>query len=325
MSSLKDWLTFFRIHTAALTQGAFLLGYLLAGGKIGEIGALAWILYGTLFHAVGFSMNNLMDYKADKEDPSKKGHPLISGAISYETGVDVTCVLLFLLLLTGIMLTKVSALAMWLLIFCVAMGVVYNLASKVYLWAPVPITLTFGPLPAVSYFATGGTNIIIISLVVAYFICQIWWQIAISGYLKELEVEEQPNLLRSWGARIFRGKLHMEGKALLLTKVSAAFKLLFFVLLLNRNIRLSSWIGGGFLVLAIAASINEVDTYWVWNRTEALKFMAVVEITTFFALVAVLAPQIGGLIISFVLMVYFMVWYMAFNKYYWGTLITPKV
>ena len=323
--SVRDWLVFGRIHTSALTQGVLILGYLLASNEFLSWGTLHWALLGILFHYVGFSMNNFCDLQEDLRDPNKTSHPLVSGEINPTKALNTIIALLVLLSASGVYLCGGFTWASLLFIFCIISGTVYNFYSKEALWVPIPISLCFGPLVLVSYLASGGQLNLLISLVTAYMIGQIFFQISTEGYLKELETD-QLNLMKWLGVKLGDGQFIGSWLA---TGFAVITKVPFLLLIVPITlISPTGVIFGSFALVLVCLAL--VWTFVLissraWNHSETVRLCALIEIATFYALLAAVAGVIN-VTVSLFLMGYLLVWYVCWTRYYWPTqTITPQV
>lgn len=323
--SVRNWLVFGRIHTAALTQGTLIIGYLLAGNEFLSWGTLHWALLGILFHYVGFAMNNLCDLQHDLRDPNKTSHPLVSGEIKPIVGLNTIIVLLMLLSASGVYLCGGFSWASILFIFCIINGIIYNIYSKEHLWPAFSISFCFGPLVLVSYLASGGQLNLLISLVTAYMIGQIFFQIAVEGHFKELETD-QLNLMKWLGVELKDGKLI---DSWLATGFAMISKVPFLLLIIPITlISPTGVIFGSFALVLICLAM--VWTFALmssrkWDHSKTVRTCALIEISTFYALLAAVAGVIN-VTVSLFLMGYLLVWYICWTRYYWPTqTITPQV
>lgn len=319
---IRDYLLLFRVHTAGLTQGAVLLGLLLAGVSLLSWDTLFWCVWAVLFHATGFLYNNLADYEHDLKDPAKKSHPLISGKVDIHIAYHIDIALHAFLLLMGVLLTDGKLLPTFFLVICVVTGWLYNWTCKRSLVAPAFISISFGFLLLISYltYADGFTPLVVV--VTAYAISQMFFQIAVEGYLKDIE-HDPVNLLRELGVRIRRGRLRMSIGGIVFSFSSKMATYL-------SGICLTVYIGGFFSLMVFILGMTVQNSIFfklaqpAWDRKKVVRNCALMEIVTYFTLIWILFPVVG-LWESIVMTLYPMAWFVVWNKMYWGTSIRPKV
>jgi len=319
----KKWAAFGRWHTAALTSTYLVLGYLLAGSSLLSWRALAWALFGLLFHTAGFQNNNVMDLWADLGDGHKSHMPLVAGEMPLRDAVQVNAVLLLLTGFFGVLLTGFRPVAVVLLIVCCLSGFHYNYYCKRTVLAVASITLCFGLLPGVSYFSLADGSLMI-GFVLAYCLAQIHWQIGWSGFIKDLLVDKV-NLLRNLGCRVSGGwfvpskgaQVYGWGSRLLLVVLgcwiwalsgSGALALLLLVVLVTTSV----------------FSSHELINYREFTHMEIVRFCALTEILTLWVLLFALQGIIGWAAVVALVAVPLM-WFVSWNYIYWGRLIAPNV
>ena len=324
----RAWLEFFRIHTVALTGSVCILGYVVSGGSLFSLEALLWFIFGLLFHAFGFSHNNLCDFRYDVEDPAKQHFPLGRGEISYFWASEVNRYGLVLLALFAAYLTGLRPMALVFLFLTMTAGFCYNWVCKRSLLAPIPISLCFGLLAGVPYFSTSNVVSPLMLVVFGYGVAQISFQIGWEGYAKDLE-SDKINLIRFLGGRIERVSFPARFKPSTKSKVYAwASKLP--MLPLGLVVWMCSGSGQpaltGFVALTLAAfwSAHQLIKERLWVHKRTVMFCALCEMLTYYALVSALEGVLGPL--GVLVMIFFPTsWFLIFNYIYWGRVITPKV
>jgi|GEM_PF-1625812 len=340
MASLRDWLMFSRIHTAALTISSALLGYFLAGGQLLSWWTLAWGVFGLIFHWAGFVDNNLQDYRYDLSDPSKKHFPL-GRSISPTAAVRFTIALYTVGLALATWLSWGNVSAFFIFLTCLGFGLLYNRTNKTSLLAGVWIGLCFAPLPVFVFYLTAGTVSPLMLWVALYGFGQVFFQNAISGSLKDLKTSEW-NPLVALGAEVYPGGPSADRSSIVANPdtlimparawgFSLAVKLLAMVPLLL--ILFSTTGSGGWFVLAFAGATGLFSMAFgftcdmlaqTWFKNKLLKtLMTVVEILTFYAVVVAVSPVIGWS--SLFLIGFSIVYFVVMNRLTWGTILTPDV
>ena len=331
---LGAWFTFLKMHTSNLTQVGAMLGPLLAGVR--DIPTLiTFALWGFLYHAWGFTENNIQDYEYDLKDPAKQHFALIKGEIPLSTAKNVNHILFVLTLFGGVMLTnlKESILVIgphWIplifLFMSMSTGMLYNRLCKKSLTAPLFIAIAFTSVPLFTYFCRAQELNLPIILVSIYTIFLMLFQIAFEGYLKDLE-SDPVNLLRAWGAKIvidespklnigrqayFWGTLKIVNMMiglilLLLIDTSAYAEVLFFFM----------WMG----TLIVFYKLVDIK----YDNKKVTSNAARMEILTYFALILALQGILDWTI-TITLVIYPIVWFVVFNRLTWGSrFLNPKV
>lgn len=325
----RAWLIFMRPHTASLTWSVALLGYLAAGGELFSWGALAAFKLGLIWHITGFTHNNIADYKYDLTDPNKQHFPLVNGTIPYKyakifvaKAFIVLGIVIFWVAGTNIAALTVAAVG-------VASGVIYNLYGKRHYWKPIPIATCFASIPLLTYLSTGKEPGFLIWTITGVVFLQIVFQIAVSGELKEIEQASEKNILRALGAKVvgtewrgyyFQGSIGVTS----LGWITKASQLILAAQLLVKSEELLSWIAFILISAFILLFSAELTGSGKWDRGKRVKKMAMVELLSYWILVAALAQTIG---VAEALLLFFAMpaWFMALNKVMWGTWVAPKV
>lgn len=324
--SATDYLRLVRIHTSAETQALMLIGYLAAGGSDLATAAL-WLVYGVVAHAWGFLQNNIFDYEQDKQDPSKQHFPLVSGRISYGQAWAID-VLLAIGMSVLVVVQAWKAPLAWpmglFLLLSMVFGTAYNMWSKKSLTGPLWISLAFTSLPPISYFSVTSTVSPLLVLICLYVFFTIFWQIAYSGYLKDVE-SDKVNLLRLLGVRAGR-EIHSTWKSELFGYAMRVPTLLigFTLVVLYTGLW---WVVEGYLLVSAALIImvtRLVSLDGEWDHHKAVMQMAVVEILVYYGLVFALGGVISWNWLVF-LLAYPLAWYVVLNRLTWGTSLTPRV
>jgi len=319
---LMIWLRFLRLHTSCLTQGIVLLGYLLAGNGL-NWGILPWLAFAILFHAVGFGHNNLCDYEADMKDVHKRHFPLITGQIGYMRASRIVYLSLAILVLYGLFLPLAlgsrSPLPGLLLVIAVLNGLAYNFESKESLLAPLYITFCFPPLLLYSYCTYQALPSGTAWMAFLYTVLQQFYQIAVSGYMKDLKADRK-NLAIALGSRIQGdGWFLPSSKFLVLAFIPKFLPAIWLLNLTGMAWALSmlAYLAGCWFVLHMI----QPQTY---DNAKTVRRAALIEIFTHFALILALLDQIGPSSAAF-LIGYELAFYISLNRVLWGTIIRPRV
>jgi len=299
-----------------------LMGYILAGG-CSPMMAIAWLLFGLLWHYAGFLQNNLFDYKYDKLDPAKQHFPLVKGTIRYRDAAMVDTIMLILLFIFGVLLT-LSPYSIAFLILGMVSGTIYNYYSKRTLLKPIPIALCFSSLPAMSYTSIKPPDTLMWLIFSAVF-TTIFYQIAFSGELKDIHRGERNILLRlpqKHGVAAFA----IASKTINMVIIHAILIYLAKELTILSAIILAALetVTAEIAILLMA----QLDDYQqaitkTWDRDKALKNMSMMEVATYIATVIAVSPVLGYTTPLWIILP--ILWFIAFNRIIFGTTSYPKV
>lgn len=334
--TLLDWLRLGRPHTASLTIPGALLGVAAAGGGPWHVwlGVALWALW---FHYVGFLMNGLADLEHDRRDPSKAHFPLVTGVISVRAADRVFVWGTALgLAAAGLIGGRWEALLP--AFFATAFGIAYNLRSKRTLVAPFYISMAFAFIPLYGYLAAGGAFPVaspLAWLLFAYGFCMTFFQIAVSGYLKELPQVDQPNLLRRTGWDVLPVQLEPFYTSLFLKPGNPWPYLARVPCLVLAPVIAVLLLGGFWPSVALSAALSLLGIGIVsvtatelragrFDRPRRVRLMAVNEILAYWFLVVAMAPLLGVLgTLAFVVLP--LAWFVAWNKLLWNSYVAPRV
>lgn len=322
---LKDYITFTRWHTAALTVPITVIGLLIAGVPAGSWQVLEFALFGLLFHALGFAQNNLADYKYDIEDPSKSSHPLVSGKIKFRAANFFINFGILGLFIFGLFLSRDQPYSIFFLGLSIISGYVYNTCSKDTVWGFIPITLCFSSLPMFAYFAYQSNLSHLMLLVYLYIVLQMIFQIAVEGCLKELMQEKESNLMRTLGYRVEHGilKTSMSGGLFAyMNKVIGGVLGAQIVVSLTGSLLPIIVMG---IVAAIGAMmVNDLLLREPWDRQRVVRDSAIIEILSYVFLIVALQGLLGWSLVAIFILVP-VTWFIFWNRIFWNTFIMPKV
>jgi len=323
--SVAEWIRVGRIHTAALTMPITLAGYVLAGGRDPLVG-LGWVLFGLLWHYVGFLQNNLFDLRYDRLDPEKQHFPLVRGAIDPRTAWIVDDVGLLLLAVAGALLSGLSPGSIVFLAVGIIAGTLYNAFSKRTLLKPIPIALCFASLPLIPYLSLRPLDRVA-QLLFAFVFATIFYQIAYSGELKDIKRGERNILLAlhrfgGWAVVVF---------AVVSKMVNLAIGYALLDALAGRDVLaglISFWAASAIaaaivlvLTLQLMDFFKAVDD--VWDRRRALFNMSLMEILTYFFFVICIAPVLKGYALLWIALP--VAWFVVMNRFIFGTTVYPRV
>jgi len=315
---IRDYLQTLRIHTAPATVILLLSSYSAGGGSLFTPLGLTLLLYGILLHGSTFGHNVVMDYFWDLEDPGKQHHALVAGRIGLKAAVNLVMPLLASCLVAGLALALGNYPATaWFSAFMLFGFMYNNWFSKTSVWGWIPIVICFTSLSLYAMHLAGAANY----LYAAYIMLTIWFQIAWSGYLKDIQVERQENLLRSLGVKI-------EDGVLVVPPLAKAF---------GASIKLCNMAVAALLALG-AHPVNQIavsallaaSAYMLWklvlrsrkwNRAKELANMGFMEIATIYAGMFAVMPAAEAAVLA----AFGITWYASMNKLLWGASSIPRV
>lgn len=342
MSRWKIWLKFIRIHTACLTMSGCLLGvYFAIGADISKLPIyLLFAIFALLFHASGFGMNNVMDYKWDVVDPNKKHFPLVTGEIDLKTANKFIWILTAFAAGYGFVLCNGRILAIAAMTLGFTWSIAYNYANKIYpRISPILIAGGFTAMPFIGYFSFTYDYNTGFALLVKYSVVLLLYQIAVEGFAKDFLVP-QKNLLIDLGAkvgkdgilrwsftaRLFAWKLHIF-KIVLITWMFYYFGHFWYCFI---DIGGYCWVG--FLSdRGPAVFFIIIVTYFVWQMTRDQQFnnakivqqASWIEVFSYWAMVAAIFSVLDLLWWLFIFSPF--IWFVIINKLTWSTTTAPKV
>jgi 4-hydroxybenzoate polyprenyltransferase len=314
-----EWVRVGRIHTAALTMPVTLLGYVLAGGNDALTG-LGWLLFGLGWHYFGFLQNNLFDLKYDRLDPEKQHFPLVRGAIRARDAWAVDIVGLALLFVYGAALSGFSPSPIAAMATGYAAGTIYNAYSKRTLLKPIPIAVCFSALPAIPYLGIRGPDYLIASLV-AFVFTTILYQIGYSGELKDIERGER-NILRALGSPTL---VYLYACSLKIANIVAGVALLEQLAPKDVSSLVAVVVVAVVIIFVLERQLEDYDMWrdGRWDRRAALRNMSLMEILSYWYLVVCLMPVLGLWSVPWIVLP--LLWFIALNRFIFGTTIYPKV
>src|SRR5271157_5449292 len=194
-----DLLRIARAQTAAVEGAGFPLAAYLGGAPVWSLPLFA--LFGILAHFGGFGENSITDIGLDRLDPNKRDHPVVSGRVAVHRAMlyVYACQALALLLFLGLLEARgtVAVLPVAALLGYIGLGHAYNFLGK--RWKPGAVLEISGAF-ALAFLACGtawtGRTTVLVDIVAVYAFFMVAFQIAIAGELKEIERDNEENLLR---------------------------------------------------------------------------------------------------------------------------------
>ncbi|MEM2448553.1 MAG: UbiA family prenyltransferase [Candidatus Bathyarchaeia archaeon] len=318
---LIEWLRVGRIHTAPASIILLVSSFTIGGGTFFSLMGVTLLLYGILLHWSTFGHNVVMDYYWDLDDPGKKHHPLVSGRLRLSESVNIVLPVLGITLFTGLLFAFENSIALfWFALYMIGGFLYNNWLSKTSAFGFIPITLCFTSLSLYAMSLAGRVDV----FYALYMMFTIWYQIGWSGYLKEIEVEYQANMLRKLGVKVENNILKIPTKAKVYgltlksgNLVTAYFLLIDIVKFENIATIIISSILVGLIVLNLSKTLKTRE----WNRDYELKNMSLMEIYTIYLGMFLAMPLLEALTLA----IFGLAWFSIMNRLLWSTKLTPKV
>jgi len=227
---LKNWLRLLRAHTVVLEAPMAFLGAAIGLGTVYDPRVGAWLLFGALYHGVGYGMNSYVDWEKgfDKEDDAKQHHPLNTGEIKPETAKKVIYGLTGILTVYLLVLVNFHLPSVGLAVLMIASGLVYNYFGKYISLKAIPISIAHTLVFFIPYYTYAQeVSIYIVLVTAAYFVHHIY-QIAVAGDIKDI-YQDEASLIQSLGATITEYK----SRGVYMFDATAKVMLLSYVLMLS--------------------------------------------------------------------------------------------
>jgi 4-hydroxybenzoate polyprenyltransferase len=301
-------------------------------GRLDLIQAIVLSVMVWFGHLLSFGQNSLLDsctitekgkLPPDFTDPSKQHHPLIKGTVSlheaknvilWGLGVATTIFVAFTLLAAENLPFAIASLFLY-----YVWGSLYNEGlSKESPFGFLSISLCFTFLATWAWFLSHSTVNMLGLFYVAYVFCTILFQIAFSGFVKELEIKERSNLLVKMGAKVNAEsglKRFVPGKSWVFAWLFKGLNLFFGVLLLLENFNTVKLVIFVLLSLAIFHRLHQLTKPRLYIRGKELLSMSIMEILTIYLVPWLMLDPLTVIILEIIGVVYFF----GINKCLWAT------
>jgi len=322
---LRHWIELARVHTAGLTTALFVGGYLIAGGTVLSVDFLLWFICGVFYHVCGFMHNNITDLPYDSVDPRKKHFPLVSGAINFRKADEVDRYLMILFCFFALYLTKLQPIPTFFLVLAISSGLLYDYFNKVTPLAVLGVTVAWGILPTISYYSTTSSFSLVLIYVTIYSLVQVFIQISVLGFIKDIEAPRENNLMRKLGCRVNRDRLRCSSTASAYANGLKWFHmaLLILVLLVSASSPLAWFLSVLFYLISWLPYKNLMSSKW--QRDKVLGRCVLNEAFCFLASIAAIQGVVGWETTLFMLL-YPPLWVFVWMRLQWGTWrVGPKV
>jgi 4-hydroxybenzoate polyprenyltransferase len=330
VATVRDWLQLFRSHTSPLEMLIAGTGAALASGTVWSWNVLLFVLFGWLYHNAGYGHNSVEDFIRgyDKDDPHKSHHPLQRGAIDPRTARTVTLVMIASSFVFGMVIAGFDPVAIAILAVLTGSGFVYNIFGKRMGVKFLPIAIAHSLLLPFAFFGSGGgggTDLLVVGTLTACLILQIVYQIMIEGDLKDIDMNEA-SFLGDLGVRASGGRYSVSGTASL---ASFSLKGISIMGLMTALVIQNGGAADFLLMVALSSAVIILDRSLmrggIYDHTRVLRTMALMEVSTTFALAAAISPSAGGVLPVMSLMAIGILYFVLMNRFLWGTGLVPKV
>ncbi len=330
-----------RFQTVPLEMVPATVGAVVATGSLFDWQVLPWVVFGVLYHLVGYGQNSLEDWKRgwDTDDPNKQHHPLNAGMLTQrQADLFVYGLFAVTILYTAAIVSSWVAFALFVTGLPIA-GTLYNTIGKQTRWKFLFIAYSHVTVFAVPYYSIAGTVDPILLLGSLYLFVWVVFQIAISGEIKDL-AQDEANVLKELGSDI---KSSQDGHLVEFSRSAQGFAYGIRGVAVVLSIAFGSVVAQQFgqpgpllfgvgiteLTLAAVGVLSVVLTWSMvqsgpYNRAERVGTMAKIELLSLLKMLVAVFPIIGIPSVVF-LFVVSGAWVMVCNKIEWGTLVAPNV
>ncbi|MFB6143425.1 MAG: UbiA family prenyltransferase [Halorientalis sp.] len=342
--NVRPYLQLTRLHTVPLETVPAILGATLALGHFLDVQVLLWGVFGVLYHAAGYGMNSVEDWRRgwDSDDPNKQHHPLNAGQMTLRSAAVFAYGLLALLVVYVVAIADGWVPVAVFLTGGPLAGTLYNTIGKETRGKYALIAYSHATVFATPYLSLSDGSIPALFAGCAYVFVWVSFQ-TISGEIKDI-TQDEANLLLSLGSRVGErdgrpfvefsrlAKLYAYGLRLLTVVIAVVLGAL--VTARHGDVaavpHLSEFgVGVTILaVLAVGASSLVLTARLIgdgpFDRGERIATMSKIEITSVLMMVLALVTVVG-VGNAFLLVGGAVGWVVLFNKIEWDTLVAPEV
>lgn len=320
---MRNWLRLFRAQTGVATLLLLLVPFL-CDSSVGLLEVVAVAAFALLVHYASFGHNSLMDFVGgyDKTDPGKVHHPLNTGVIQIGTAhLVIHWMLIFSAVVAVGLVFWMSPAPVYALVFMIgwlAFGFAYNDGlSKQSKTGCFAITGSMVSVAGFAWFLSHEAMTEVGALFLTYTYFAIMYQIAWSGFIKEMAQWEPSNVLHWMGARLKR----TEDELILLLGPAACFGtyLKFFGLATGMILVATVWspvegtIAGILAVVALYLLSGTIQDR-KYERQRELQTMSLMEIATIFLPILPMLGVAKGSVLMLATLAYFVL----MNRLLWG-------
>lgn len=322
---IRSYLQLCRAHTTALETVPAYIGAVLATGVLLSIDALLWLVFGVLYHLIGYGMNSYMDWVNgyDTDDPHKADHPLNAGRLSPDTAK------LFL----GILLPIGVIYTIWLLnnlagyvvfLVTIVFGVLYNTLGKQTEYKFIFISIAHTGVFVLPYISLGG-EIFKLEFIIGVMYMLLWltFQIGLSGDIKDITMDEE-NFVTQLGASSYEKYITFSSYVRYYSFVLKTITILTALVIPLYTMNTFGILSISLVAIPLFHSLSILVSSGYFDRQHRVKHMSLIEgyTATIFVL---MYSHVLGIIASIAIIALSFISVIVGNKYLWGTFIAPKV
>lgn len=337
---MRRWLQLTRAHTAPLETVPALVGALLAtNGEITQ-GVLLWGVAGVMYHLSGYGMNSYADWSGgfDKDDPFKQHHPLNNGSLDPDRAKAFVYVLFFFTTVYTYYLALIygSPIAAVVITIGVIAGVLYNYVGKYTEHKYMFISAAHMTMFIAPYVSLGGNEPAIVVLGGGLVFTWVVYQIAVSGEIKDIVMDEANLLKDEFNVRVNKAEscnvdVVAEESYIYNTAEAQVYGAVLRIVIGLFGIALALYLGS-IPAAALVALISLATIYFssemlqsgAYKRGMRIQDMSMIETCTLGILLVSTLPFLGTLT-ALTIFVASGLWLVSFNLYLWGTVIAPEV
>lgn len=332
VQSTKSWLQLFRAHTVVLEAPMAFLGAAIGLGTVADPRVGVWLLFGVMYHLVGYSMNSYVDWAKgfDKDDERKQHHPLNAGTIKPDNAKKAIYGLTIGLFAFLFALTYSQPSAVGLSVLMVVSGLAYNYLGKYTKLKFIPISIAHTLVFFVPYYLyTDSVQLWVIFMTIAYFIHHVY-QIAISGDLKDID-QDEASLIQEMGADL---KRHRSNNTVYFTAPDWSLVAFYTVAILQMfaiviallipdpllpELVITAVLSGLMLI-----TVDGMLQQGVYVREDKLKWISLKEFMGYLAIHSV-AMHVISIEVFAIISISMVLYLTSVSKFIWGTYLVPKV
>lgn len=333
----KSWLRLLRAHTVILEAPMAFLGAAIGLGTVYDPRVGLWLLFGVLYHLVGYGMNSYVDWDKgfDKEDQRKQHHPLNTGDIHPDTAKKVIYAMTVALVIYMLVLVDLHPPSVGLSVLMIASGLAYNYLGKYITLKAVPISIAHTLVFFIPYYTYARTVTPFIAVVTAAYFVHHIYQIAISGDIKDID-QDEASLLKSMGATVKRYDcIRSDSDEVNIFKASNLAMAFAYLLTITQfvlsAIPISETSTGliSVIIVAVFGGLTLINTDLMirpgpFLRQKRLRYISQREFTGY-SMVHSISIVVIGLEVFAAMMVCMVVYLGLVSKFIWGNWLVPEV
>jgi len=261
----------------------------------------------------------------DEMDPRKQHFPLVSGEINFRKADEIVRYLMILFCFFTLYLTKLQPTPTFFLFLAISGGLLYDYFNKVTPLAVLGVATAWGILPIISYYSTTSSFSPVIMWVTIYSWVQVFIQISVLGWIKDIEAPRENNLMRKLGCRVEGDQFICSSVALSYAIVLKAFHMFLLIMVLGvSNSSPLAW-----FMSFLFYWISWIPYRWLmnpkWERDKVLGRCVLNEAFAFFAVMPAIQGVIGWGPV-FLMIVYPPIWVFVWMRLQWKEWrLGPKV